>query len=62
MTVLRIKDIAKPTGPFGRTKLFADIAAGRLVARKVGRATVILPDDYRRYLEGMPRTSSEQPA
>ncbi|WP_305523306.1 DNA-binding protein [Methylobacterium amylolyticum] len=58
MIALRIRDIAKPNGPFGRTKLFADIAAGRLVARKVGRSTVILADDWRKYLEGIPRASA----
>ena len=52
MTAYRIKDLCRPHGPFGRSKIFADIAAGRLVARKVGGATVILPDDWRRYLEG----------
>jgi hypothetical protein len=54
----RIKDLAKPNGPFGRSKLFEDIAAGLLIARKVGGATVILEDDWRRYLEGAPLTTS----
>jgi hypothetical protein len=54
MTAYRIKDLTK-NGPFGRSKLFEDIAAGLLVARKVGGATVILEDDWRRYLEGTPR-------
>lgn len=54
MTALRIKDIIKPNGPFGRTKIFADIAAGRLVARKVGGATVVLEKDWRQYIEGKP--------
>lgn len=58
MNAYRIKDLAKPNGPFGRSKLFEDIAAGRLIARKVGGATVILEDDWRRYLEGAPLATS----
>ncbi|MHB2207771.1 hypothetical protein [Methylobacterium sp. CM6257] len=56
MTVLRIKDLVN-RGPFGRTKLFADIAAGRLVARKIGRSTVVHESDWRAYLEGTPRAA-----
>lgn len=54
MNAYRIKEISKPNGPFSRSKIFADISAGRLVARKVGGATVILDEDWRRYLEGAP--------
>lgn len=54
MTGYRIKDLARPRGPISRSKLFMDIAAGRLVARKVGSMTIILERDYRRYLEGQP--------
>lgn len=42
-------------GPFSRAKLFRDIAAGRLVARKVGGATVVLGSDWANYIEGQPR-------
>lgn len=56
MTVLRIKDLVN-RGPFGRTKLFADIAAGRLIARKVGRSTSVHENDWRAYLEGTPRSA-----
>jgi hypothetical protein len=54
MTAYRIKQLSKPNGPISRSKLFEDIAAGRLIAHKVGRATVILEDDWRRYLASTP--------
>ena len=38
----------------GRTKLFAEIRGGRLPARKFGTRTVILADDLRTFLEGLP--------
>jgi len=50
--VHRVKGIAKPNGPISRSTLFRHIAEGRLLARKVGGATVILAEDWRRYLEG----------
>ncbi len=53
MTVLRIKELVD-RGPFGRTKLFADIAAGRLIARKVGGSRIVHESDWRKYLEGTP--------
>jgi excisionase family DNA binding protein len=37
-----------------RTVLYQEIAAGRLRARKVGTATVILADDLRAWLESLP--------
>ena len=54
MGAFRIKTLAK-LGPISRAKLFRDIAAGRLIARKVGGATVVLENDWVRYLEGEPR-------
>jgi hypothetical protein len=65
MVAYRIKQLARPNGPVSRATLFREIAAGRLVARKIGSATVILEDDWRRYLEGAPRiggTSATQAA
>lgn len=58
MTAFRIAQIAKPNGPISRSKIFADIAAGKLAARKIGAATVILETDWRRYLEGVPRVAT----
>jgi hypothetical protein len=37
------------------TTTYKEINAGRLVARKIGRRTVILPDDERAWRESLPR-------
>jgi hypothetical protein len=46
------------TGPLSRSKLYSEIAAGRLKARKAGRRTVILAQDYQAYFEALPLVSS----
>jgi excisionase family DNA binding protein len=38
----------------GRTAVYQAIRAGQLTARKRGRRTIILNDDLRRWLEGLP--------
>ena len=38
----------------GRTKIYAEIKSGRLIARKAGRKTLILAADARSYLENLP--------
>ncbi len=40
----------------GRTKVYSEIKAGRLIARKVGRRTIILDPDYRAWLAALPTT------
>ena len=42
----------------GRTKLYAEIAAARLRARKAGKRTVILAEDGRAYLASLPEFPS----
>jgi hypothetical protein len=42
------------TGVACRAKLYADIKAGRLKAKKFGRSTRILESAYREYLESAP--------
>ncbi len=47
----------------GRTKAFAEIASGRLRARKIGRRTIVLAEDLADYLAALPEASaSEGPA
>jgi hypothetical protein len=38
-----------------RSLLYREIAAGRLIARKQGRRTIILDDDLRAFLASLPR-------
>lgn len=40
--------------PIGRTKLYEEIAAGRLVAVKVGRRTLIRAEDAEAWLNSLP--------
>jgi hypothetical protein len=46
-------EIADRNG-LGRTTVFAEIKARRLVARKVGKRTIITRDDERAWLESLP--------
>jgi hypothetical protein len=39
---------------YGRTLLYAEIKAGNLKARKIGRRTIILDEDLRRWLPSLP--------
>jgi excisionase family DNA binding protein len=48
-----IEDTAR-LASVGRTALYAEIKAGRLSARKVGRRTIILDRDLRAWLEAAP--------
>ena len=40
----------------GRTKVYSEIKAGHLIARKVGRRTIILDREYRAWLAALPTT------
>ncbi len=42
-----------------RTVLYESIAAGRLVAKKVGRRTLVTPDEFARFLDGLPRAGAK---
>ena len=46
-------------GPFSRSFIYEAIKKGLLKARKGGRRTVILDDDYRRFLESLPAIGKE---
>ncbi|WP_298428368.1 hypothetical protein [Rhodoblastus sp.] len=43
------------TAGLGRTKAYEEIAAGRLIARKIGHKTIVLESDLAAYLENLPR-------
>ena len=51
---LTIDDLVAAIG-LGRTSIYAQIRDGRLVARKCGRRTIILPSDAKAWLQGLPR-------
>lgn len=44
----------------GRTVLYELIRDGQLPARKCGRRTVVLADDLRRWIEGLPAIQPSQ--
>jgi excisionase family DNA binding protein len=46
---LRISDL-----PIGKTKAYEEIRAGRLRAVKCGKLTLILAEDYERWLKSLP--------
>jgi excisionase family DNA binding protein len=50
---LSIADVCKNTG-LGRTTVYAAIAEGRLRARKLGRRTLVLRDDFTQFLVALP--------
>jgi excisionase family DNA binding protein len=54
----RIKDITRPNGPHGKTKIYEAIKNGELIAHKDGRVTLILADNYKAYLEKLPPVQS----
>lgn len=56
-----ISDITNGTG-IGRTSVYQEIWAGRLVARKVGKRTMFHCDDVRAWLDALPPFSSNAAA
>lgn len=47
-------EAAAAAGNVGRTTIFAEIKAGNLKARKVGRRTIILATDFQGWLSSLP--------
>jgi len=45
----------------GRTTVFAEIKAGRLIAHKLGRSTIIFVEDADAWLEALPRVRPSAP-
>jgi hypothetical protein len=52
-TAHRIADLAA-RGPISRSSIYNAIRDGRLIARKIGGATVILDEDWRAMLANAP--------
>lgn len=48
-----IEQLVRATG-VGRSKIYAEIAAGRLQARKVGARTIVLHDEALAWLRSLP--------
>ncbi len=53
LDALNISDICR-RARVGRSYVYAEIRAGRLTARKFGRATRVLLEDFRRWLDSAP--------
>jgi excisionase family DNA binding protein len=51
-------DEACEASDLGRTKIYEEIQAGRLKARKVGRRTLILHKDLEAYLAALPEIAA----
>lgn len=52
-----IKEACREIG-IGRTKLYQEIAAGRLIARKANKRTIILHEELQSYLQALPLSRS----
>ncbi len=51
-------DESREAARVGRTTIYQEIAAGRLIARKVGRRTIILHDDLKSWLARLAQTKT----
>jgi hypothetical protein len=49
-------------GPIRRSSIYNQIAAGRLRARKIGRRTIVLDEDWRAFLAGAPTLRATAPS
>ena len=54
-----IEEVRQQTG-LGRTSIYRAISDGLLVARKVGRRTVVLDTDLKVFLKGLPTARTKQ--
>jgi excisionase family DNA binding protein len=56
---ISIEDVTKASG-LGRSKVYEEIRDGRLLARKVGKRTLILMADLKAWLEAFPPITPNQ--
>jgi predicted DNA-binding transcriptional regulator AlpA len=49
------------SGPVGRSTIYNAIAAGRLRAKKIGRRTIVLDEDWRAFLTDAPIVARPNP-
>jgi excisionase family DNA binding protein len=54
-----IQEATRQSG-VGRSKIYEAISEGKLLARKMGRRTLILDDDLRAWLERLPKLQPSQ--
>ncbi len=52
-TAYTVNEITKEIG-IGRSKLYAEMAEGKLKARKIGKKTIFLAEDVQAYLSNLP--------
>jgi hypothetical protein len=55
-----IAELMEDSG-LGRSKIFEEIKQGRLIAHKCGRRTLILAEDYARWLRALPVVKVKTP-
>lgn len=48
-----VNEITKEIG-IGRSKLYSEMAAGKIKARKIGKKTIFLAEDVQAYLSNLP--------
>jgi hypothetical protein len=53
-----VNDISQRNG-VGRSKIYEEIAAGRLKARKLGARTIIVDEDENAWLSSLPRLGGQ---
>lgn len=55
---LSVNDVVVEGG-ISRTTVFAEIKKGALIARKVGRRTIVTREDFQSWLQNLPKRSVE---
>ena len=54
----RLSELKEEGGP-GRTAAYAAIRSGQLKARKLGRMTVVLAEDFDEFMKSLPGTEDQ---